>query len=152
MTKANKGGHTVQDEARPSGVDLGKYERNYRLTTHRVERFYVLWRQAMAHALLLEQQGDRTYPEHGGLTALQLAEGARAHARFFAFLLAEAPAQTKVHLEAKVSIYADMASDPDEIRRSRTARMVVAAMQQDASDLGVTLPSVPLAPGGESWH
>ncbi|MET3892710.1 hypothetical protein ABIE41_003786 [Bosea sp. OAE506] len=152
MTKVNNSGETARDEARPSEADLSKYERNYRLTTDRVERFYVLWRQAMAHALLLEQQGDRTYPEHGGLTALQLAEGARAHARFFAFLLAEAPAQTKVHLEAKVSIYADMASDPDEIRRSRTARMVGAAMQQDAGDLGITLPGVPLAPGSESWH
>lgn len=152
MTKTNKGGDTARDEARPSGADLGKYEWNYRLTTGRVERFYVLWRQAMAHALLLEQQGDRNYPEHGSLTALQLAEGARAHARLFALLLAEAPAQSKAQLEAKVAIYADMASDPDETRRSRTSRMVEAAMQQDAGDLGVTLPSIPLAPGGESWH
>ena len=152
MTKANKGGDTAHDEAHPSRVDLGKYERNYRMTTDRVERFYVLWRQALAHALLLEQQGDRTYPEHGGLTALQLAEGARAHSRFFAFLLAEAPAQTKVHLEAKVAMYADMAKDPDETRRSRTARMVEAAMQQDAGDLGITLPGIPLAPGSVSWH
>jgi hypothetical protein len=152
MTKVNKGGDTARDEARLSEVELARYYRNYSMTTGRVERFYVLWRQAMAHALLLEQQGDRTYPEHGGLTALQLAEGARAHARFFAFLLAEAPAQTKVHLEAKVAIYADMASDPDEIRRSRTSRMVEAAMQQDAGDLGVTLNGIPLAPGGESWH
>lgn len=151
MTKVNKGG-TAHDDACPSEAELARYHRNYRMTTDRVERFYVLWRQAMAHALLLEQQGDRTYLEHGGLTALQLAEGARAHARFFAFLLAEAPAQTKVHLEAKIAIYADIAFDPDETRRSRTSRMIEAAIQQDAGDLGVTLTGIPLAPGGERWH
>lgn len=152
MTKVNKGGDTARDEAWPSEVELARYHRNYSMTTGRVERFYVLWRQAMVHALLLEQQADRTYPEHGGLTALQLAEGARSHARFLAFLLAEAPAQTTVHLDAKAAMYANMAMDPDEVRRSRTARMVEAAMQQDAADLGVILPGIPLAPGSESWH
>ena len=111
-----------------------------------------VWQEAMAHALLLEQHGERSYREQDGLTGLQLAEGARATARFFAFMLAEAPAQEVAHLETKIAVHTDMASDPDEIRRSRTAWMVEAALQQDARDLGITLTKTPSAPGGESWH
>ena len=76
---------------------------------------------------------DRTYPLHAGLTAMQMAEGARSHARFFAFMLAEAPAQEVAHLETKIAVHTDMASDPDEIRRSRTAWMVEAALQHEAA-------------------
>lgn len=152
MKKVNEGVDTAWDAARPSEVHLSRYHRSYRMTTDHPERFYRLWQEAMAHALLLEQQGDRTYPLHADLTAMQMAEGAWSHARFFAFMLAEAPAQEVAHLETKIAVYTDMASDPDEIRRSRTAWMVEAAMQQDARDLGITLTKTPSAPGGESWH
>jgi hypothetical protein len=152
MTKVNGGGDTAREEPRPSAADLARYQRSYRMTTDQPQRFYFLWQEAMAHALLLEQQGDRSYPEHGGLTALQLAEGARATARFFAFMLAEAPAQEEAHFEAKIMVYEMMAFDEDEIRRSRTSWMVEAAMQQDARDLGITLTRIPLTPGGESRH
>ena len=148
----NGGGDTARDEARPSEEDLSRYQRSYRMTTDQPQRFYWLWQAAMAHALLLEQQGDRSYPEHGGLTALQLAEGARATARFFAFMLAEAPAQEAAHFETKIMVYEAMAFDEDEIRRSRTSWMVEAAMQQDARELGITLTRIPLTPGGESRH
>lgn len=144
----NEGGNTARDEARPSAADLTRYQRSYRMTTDQPQRFYWLWQEAMAHALLLEQQGDRSYPEHGGLTALQLAEGARATARFFAFMLAEAPAQEAAHFETKIMVFEAMAFDEDEIRRSRTSWMVEAAMQQDARELGITLSRIPLAPGG----
>ena len=148
----NTGDDTARDEARPSAEHLARYARSYRMTTDQPERFYWLWQEAMAHALLLEQQGDRTYPLHAGLTAMQMAEGARSHARFFAFMLAEAPAQEVAHLETKIAVHTDMASDPDEIRRSRTAWMVEAALQQDARDLGINLTKTPSGPGGERWH
>jgi hypothetical protein len=148
MTTMNEGDNTARDEARPSAADLTRYQRSYRMTTDQPQRFYWLWQEAMAHALLLEQQGDRSYPEHGGLTALQLAEGARATARFFAFMLAEAPAQEAAHFETKIMVFEAMAFDEDEIRRSRTSWMVEAAMQQDARELGITLSRIPLAPGG----
>lgn len=90
------------------------------MTTDRPERFYWLWQEAMAHALLLGQQPERSYPQHGDLTGLQLAEGARATARFFAFALAEAPARETEHFEAKIMVYEAMVFDEDEFRRSRT--------------------------------
>lgn len=152
MTKVNEGADTASDNARPSEAHLSRYQRSYRMTTDQPKRFYWLWQEAMSHALLLEQQVDRTYPEHGGLSALQLAEGARSHARFYAFMLAEAPAREEAHLETKIMVYEAMAFDEDEIRRSRTSWMVEAAMQQDACDLGVTLTRIPLEPVGESRH
>lgn len=152
MTIENEDGDTARDEARPSKAHLSRYKRGYRMTTDRPERFYWLWQEAMAHALLLEQQADRTYPEHDGLTALQLAEGARANARFFAFLLAEAPARETEHFETKIMVYEAMAFDEDEIRRTRTSWMVEAAMQQDARELGINLTKIPISPGGESRH
>ena len=148
MTRTNEGGDTVRDEARPSGEHLARYTRSYRMTTDRPERFYWLWQEAMAHALLLEHEADRTYPEHAGLTGLQLAEGARATARFFAFLLAEAPAREEAHFERKIMVYEAMAFDEDEIRRTRTSWMVEAAMQQDARELGINLSKIPVEPGG----
>ena len=142
----NEGGDTARDGARPSAEHLARYRRSYRLTTDRPERFYWLWEEAMAHALLLEQQAERAYPEQDGLTALQLAEGARAAARLFAFLLAEAPARATEHFETKIMAYEAMAFDEDEIRRTRTSWMVEAAMQQDARELGITLTKVAVEP------
>ncbi|WP_293811142.1 hypothetical protein [uncultured Bosea sp.] len=148
MTRMNEGGDTARDEARPSADHLARYRRSYRLTTDRPERFYWLWQEAMAHALLLEQQAERAYPEQDGLTALQLAEGARATARLFAFLLAEAPARATEHFETKIMVYEAMAFDEDEIRRTRTSWMIEAAMQQDARELGINLTKVAVEPGG----
>lgn len=152
MTSEYEGGNTARDGARPSAEHLSRYRRSYRMTTDRAERFYWLWQEALAHALLLEQQPDRTYPEHEGLTALQLAEGARATARFFAFMLAEAPARETAHFETKIMVYEAMAFDEDEIRRTRTSWMVEAAMHQDARELGINLTKVPVTPGTESRH
>lgn len=152
MTVENEGGDTARDEARPSDAHLSRYQRSYRMTTDQPKRFYWLWQEAMAHALLLEQHGDRTYPEHDGLTGLQLAEGARATARFFAFMLAEAPARETEHFEAKIMVYEAIVFDEDEIRRTRTSWMVEAAMQQDARELGINLTRIPISPGGESRH
>lgn len=144
----NAGGDTARDEARPRTEHLARYRRSYRLTTDRPERFYWLWQEAMAHALLLEQQAERAYPEQDGLTALQLAEGARATARLFAYLLAEAPARETEHFETKIMVYEAMAFDEDEISRTRTSWMVEAAMQQDARELGINLTKVAIEPGG----
>jgi hypothetical protein len=152
MTIENGADDTAMDEARPTDADLSRYHRSYQMSTDQPTRFFLLWREAMTHALLLEQHGERTYPEHGRLTGLQLAEGARATARFFAFALAEAPAREKEHFECKIMIHEVMAFDEDEIRRSRTSWMVEAAMQQDARELGITLTRVPVDPGSESWH
>lgn len=152
MTRKNGADDAARDEARPSEAHLARYKRSYRMTTDRPERFYWLWQEAMAHALLLEQQADRTYPEHDGLSGLQLAEGARANARFFAFLLAEAPARETEHFESKIMVYEAMVCDEDEIRRTRTSWMVEAAMQQDARELEISLTKIPISPGGESRH
>lgn len=148
MKTMNQGGDTAHDEARPSPEHLARYARSYRMTTDRPEPLFWLWQEAMAHALLLEKQPDQCLPEHGGLTALQLAEGARAIARFFAFMLAEAPARTSEHFEAKIMVYEAIAFDEEEIRRTRTSWMVEAAMQRDAVDLGINLSKIPVEPGG----
>ncbi len=152
MTSEMEADDTAQDKARPTAAHLSRYQRSYRMTTDQPERFFWLWQEAMAHALLLEEQPERSFPEHGGLTALQMAEGARAHARFYAFMLAEAPARDIKHFERKVVVYEAMAFDEDEIRRTRTAVMVEAAMQQDAHELGITLSKVPMSPGTDSRH
>jgi len=152
MTKTKQGGDTAWDDARPTDAELARYRRSYRMTTDEVERFYWLWQEAMAHALLLEQNPERSYPEHGGLNGLQLAEGARATARFFAFMLAEAPARETGHFERKIMVYEAIAFDEDEIRRTRTSWMVEAAMQQDARELGINLSKVPMSPGSPSRH
>ena len=152
MTRNEGADDTAWDEARPDEAHLARYQRSYRMTTDRPERFYWLWQEAMAHALLLEQQPERSFSEHGGLTGLQLAEGARATARFFAFMLAEAPARETGHFERKIMVYEAMVFDEDEFRRSRTPWMVEAAMQQDARELGINLTKVPVTPGTESRH
>jgi hypothetical protein len=152
MNSNTEGGDTAWYEARPSAEHLSRYQRSYRMTTDQPDRFFWLWQEALAHALLLEQQPERSFPEHGDLTALQMAEGARAHARFYAFMLAEAPARTTEHFERKIMVYEAMAFDEDEIRRTRTAVMVEAAMQHDARELGINLTKVPVTPGTESRH
>lgn len=152
MTRTRQRGDAAINEARPNETQLARYQRSYRMTTDQVERFYWLWQEAMAHALLLEQDPQRSYPEHGSLTGLQMAEGARANARLFAFMLAEAPARATEHFERKIMVYEAMAFDEDEIRRTRTAVMVEAAMQQDARELGINLSEVPMSPGSPSRH
>ena len=152
MTRTSGAKDTAWDEARPTDADLTRYQRSYRMTTDQPARFYLLWQEAMAHALLLEQHGERSYREQDGLTGLQLAEGARATARFFAFMLSEAPARDEEHFEHKIVVYEAMAFDDDELRRSRTSWMIEAAMQQDARDLGLTLIKVPVEPGSPSRH
>jgi hypothetical protein len=152
MEKTKDGGDTAIDEARPSAEHLSRYHRGYGMTTDQPERFFSLWQEALAHALLLEQQPERSFPEHGGLTALQMAEGARAHARLYAFMLAEAPAREIEHFERKIVIHEAMAFDEDEIRRTRTAVMVEAAMHQDARELGINLTRIPVSPGSPSRH
>lgn len=141
-----------RDAARPDHDDLTRYQRSYRMSTDQPTRFYLLWQEAMAHALLLEQQTERVYPEQAGLTGLQLAEGARATARFYAFMLAEAPARDEAHFERKIMVYEAMVLDGDEGRRSRTAWMIEAAMHQDARELGITLIKVPVEPGSPGRH
>ncbi|SIR56241.1 MULTISPECIES: hypothetical protein [unclassified Bosea (in: a-proteobacteria)] len=148
MKTMKEGGDTARDEARPSAEHLARYARSYRMTTDQPVRFFWLWQEAMAHALLLEQQADDGLPDQGEMTALQLAEGARATARFFAFMLAEAPARKTEHFEAKIMVYEAMAFDEAEIARTHTALMVEAAMQQDARELGINLSKIPVEPGG----
>ena len=152
MTRKSGAKDTAWDEARPTDADLTRYQRSYRMSTDEPARFYFLWQEAMAHALLLEQQPERTYPEQAGLTGLQLAEGARATARFYALILAEAPSREEAHFERKIMVYETMILDGDEGRRSRTAWMIEAAMQQDARELGVTLIKVPVEPGSPGRH
>lgn len=152
MTKTKRSGDTAKGDALPTDAHLSRYQRSYQMTTDQPERFFWLWQEALAHALLLEQQPDRSFPEHGGLTALQMAEGARAHARLYAFMLTEAPAREIGHFERKIVVYEAMAFDEDEIRRTRTAVMVEAAMQQDARELGITLSKAPMSPGSPSRH
>ncbi|WP_100962789.1 hypothetical protein [Bosea sp. FBZP-16] len=152
MTNGIEAENTAQDKSRPTAAHLSRYQRGYQTTTDQPERFFWLWQEALAHALLLEQQPERSFPEHGNLTALQMAEGARAHARFYAFMLAEAPARETEHFERKIMVYEAMAFDEEEIRRTRTAVMVEAAMQQDARELGITLSKAPMPPGSPSRH
>lgn len=53
--KSDEAGDAGQDEAH-----LARYQRSYRITAERPERFYWLRLEAMAHALL-EQQPERSY-------------------------------------------------------------------------------------------
>ena len=152
MNSNTEGGDTARDEARPTAAHLSRYQRGYQMATDQPERFFWLWQEALAHALLLEQQPERSFPEHGGLTALQMAEGARAHARLYAFMLAEAPAREIGHVERKIMVAEAMAFDEQEINRSRTAVMVEAAMKEDARELGITLRKAPMPPGSPSRH
>lgn len=136
----------------PGAEDLSRYARTYVQLGDHAERHFLLWQLSSAHAMLLEQDCDRIHGEFGGLNGRQLAEGARAQARFFAFMLAEAPAQRDEHLEHKITVYEAMILQDDELARSHTAAMVEAAMHLDALKLGTNLTKVAIAPGSTSRH
>lgn len=138
MKTMNNGAATAEDDARPTPADLARYARAYRLSTEHASMF-PMWQAALAHALLFDHDGDRVHEEHGGLNGRQLAEGARAMARTFALLMAEAAARDEAELEQKIQIYEMISFLPNEIERSRTAYMVEIAMHADASALGISL-------------
>ncbi len=128
---------------RPTRDDLERYARAYRLSTEHA-RMFPMWQAALAHALLLDHDGDGMHEDLGGR---QLAEGARAMARTFALLIAEAPARNERELERKVAIYETMSFLPDEMERSRTAYMVELAMHFDGIDLDIELRKAPYDAG-----
>ena len=103
MTNENGVDDTAMDDTHPTAADLGRYERTYGQLGDHATRYFLLWQISTAHALLLEQDGDRIHAEFGGLNGRQLAEGARAQARFYAFMLAEAPARSEDNLARKIS-------------------------------------------------
>lgn len=138
MTTLNDGATATEDDARPTHSDLVRYARAYRLST-RHSQMFPMWQAALAHALLLDHDGDRAHDDHGGLNGRQMAEGARSMARTFALLIAEVPARDEVELEQKIQIYEAMSFLPNEVERSRTAYMVEIAMHADASKLGISL-------------
>ncbi|RYG13178.1 MAG: hypothetical protein EON92_06270 [Burkholderiales bacterium] len=142
MTKRNLGG----DTALPADDELRLYQRAY-LSQQQADTLYLRWEACMAHARLLEANPGRSYADYGGLNGRQLGEGARAAARRFALVLAEAPAFDHAVLSLKIAVYEEMARDDDEYRRSRVSLMIEAAMLADAKDLKVVLTKVP--PGSE---
>jgi len=152
MTTKKGKASAAWDEALPGAEDLSRYARTYAQLGDHAERHFLLWQLSSAHAMLLEQDGDRIHAEFGGLNGRQLAEGARAQARFFAFMLAEAPAQRDEHLERKITVYEAMIFEDDEMARSHTAVMVETAMQVDARRLGINLTKVAIEPGSTSRH
>ncbi len=134
------------DQARPTQSELARYQRAYRVSTRHSE-IYPMWQAAMAHAVLLEHDGDRIYADHGHLNGRQLSEGARATARAFALLIAESPARNEEELSHKVAIYEMMCFLEGELERSRTTYMVELAMHYDGIDLGIQLRKEPIANG-----
>lgn len=152
MTTKKGKAFAAGDEALPGAEDLSRYARTYTQLGDHAERHFLLWQLSSAHAMLLEQDGDRIHAEFGGLNGRQLAEGARAQARFFAFMMAEAPAQRDEHLERKITVYEAMIFQDDEMARSHTAVMVEAAMQVDARKLGINLTKVAIEPSSTSRH
>ena len=152
MKKSNGEAFAGNEEARPSAADLGRYERTYAQLGDNAARYFMLWQLSTAHAMLLEQEGDRTYPEFGGLNGRQLAEGARAQARFFAFMVAEPPSRSEDDLERKITTYEAMIFQEDETERSHAAVMVETAMHVDARRLGINLRKLPIESGTSSRH
>lgn len=146
MKTVNDGAATADDDARPTHTDLARYARAYRLSTKHSQMF-PMWQAALAHALLLDHDGDRVHDDQGGLNGRQLAEGARAMARTFALLIAEAPSRDEQELERKIEIYETLSFLPGELERSRTAYMVQIAMHADASALGIELCKAPFDTG-----
>lgn len=130
------------DDARPDADEFALYTRAY-LQRNAPATLFTMWRRALAHALLLEAEPERVYPEHGGLSALQLGEGARVAARRMALLLAEAPTAIEAVLELKIASYETMAFDDHEFARSHTAVMMETAMHRDAAKMGIALGKVP---------
>ena len=140
---------TGDDQARPTQSELARYQRAYRVSTRHSE-IYPMWQAAMAHAVLLEHDGDRIYADHGHMNGRQLAEGARATARAFALLIAESPARNEEELSRKITMYEMMCFLEGELERSRTTYMVELAMHFDGIDLGIDLRKEPIAAGPES--
>lgn len=138
MKTMNDGEAAAKDDARPTRDDLARYARAYRLSTEHA-RMFPMWQAALAHALLLDHDGDRVHADHGGLNGRQMAEGARAIARSYALLIAETPARNEQELGQKIEIYETMSFLPGEMDRSRTASMVELAMHFDGVDLGIEL-------------
>lgn len=138
MKTLNESAESAQDDARPTARDLAHYARGYLIST-RHSKMFPLWQAALAHALLLDHDGDRVYENHGGLNGRQMAEGARAIARSYALLIAETPARNEQELAQKIEIYETMSFLPGEMDRSRTASMVELAMHFDGVDLGIEL-------------
>lgn len=130
------------DAALPDDDEMRLYQRAY-LTQHQADTLYLRWEACMAHAMLLEQNAARLYPDHGDLNGRQLGEGARSAARRFALLLAEHPAFAEQVLALKIAIYEAMARDDDETRRSHTYLMIEMAMHADAKRLGIVLTKMP---------
>lgn len=152
MTKKTGKALDAGDEARPGAEDLSRYARTYAQLGNHDKRHFLLWQLSTAHTMLLEQDCDRIYAEFGGLNGRQLAEGARAQARFYALMLAEAPARSEEHFECKITVYEAMAFQDDEMARSHTALMVETAMHVDAQKLGINLTKVAIEPGSTSRH
>lgn len=146
MKTMNDGVAAAEDDARPTRDDLARYARAYRLSTEHA-RMFPMWQAALAHALLLDHDGDRVHADQGNLNGRQLAEGARAMARTFALLIAEAPARNERELERKIEIYEAMSFLPGEMERSRTAWLVELAMHLDSVDLGIALRKALVATG-----
>ncbi|MBA4222542.1 MAG: hypothetical protein C0458_17570 [Methylobacterium sp.] len=152
MNRTDGAGFATEDQARPTAADLSRYERTYRQLGDNGIRYFLLWQLSTAHAMLLEEAGDRTYPEFGGLNGRQLAEGARAQARFFAFMVAEPLSRSEDDLERKIAVYEAMIFQEDEMERSHAAVMVETAMHVDARRLGITLKKLPIDAGTTSRH
>lgn len=152
MTRMDGAASAADDEARPTAADLGRYERTYRQLGDNGAKYFMLWQISTAHGMLLEQEGNQPHPEFGGLNGRQLAAGAWAQARFFAFMLSECPARTEADLERKITVYEAMILQEDETLRSHAAVMVETAMHVDARRLGITLTKVPIEAGTTSRH
>ena len=152
MSRTNGAAFAADDEACPTAADLSRYERTYRQLGDNSARYFLLWQLSTAHAMLLEQEGDKIHVEFGGLNGRQLAEGARQQARFFAFMIAELPARSEEDLERKITTYEAMIFQEDETERSHAAVMVETAMHVDARKLGINLRKLPIDAGTTSRH
>lgn len=147
MTSKNPAG----GDARPNREEMEMYARAYRQRVL-TDDFYLRWQCNTAHAMLLENDPTRIYPEHGDLNGRQLGEGARIAARRFALLLAEPIAFSEPLLRLKITAYEAMIIDEDELRRSRTVAMVEAAIRLDARELGIVVDDAVIMPDPGSRH
>ena len=59
-----------RQKARPTHSDLARYARAYRLST-KPSLMFPMWQAALAHAMLLDHDGDRVHEDHGGLNGRQ---------------------------------------------------------------------------------
>lgn len=72
MTTKKGKAFAAGDEALPGAEDLSRYARTYTQLGDHAERHFLLWQLSSAHAMLLEQDGDRIHAEFGGLNGRQL--------------------------------------------------------------------------------